>query len=355
MGLFADSIGKMAYKWEGSERLEAGIYTGPDEGENNGHLEREEDDLERPEYLDYTLGNDMLDFGDGHPDFKGPPPPDVPYLRTINTPTDIVLADGSIFVVDEEFLTGNIVLQWNQKPSENSQDPFSREIDFEGYRIYVSNTFIEKQFAFLDQFDRIDYALFSEDDSLASKPVIDPEDLPETMTVGGVRLYRKPVGYNTGLHSCNQFIADTSGNYYYIIEDAHPMVPRYYSVTAFDYGDYKTGTEPLESARIANAVYVAPSGSAREAVRVVPNPYRANVDYTVQHGGISWENRDDGTSDFFPQTDRRLYFYNLPKHCLIRVFTVSGDLVAIIPHNVAGDKNLGWNADYAESWDLNSR
>ncbi|MDP8228120.1 MAG: hypothetical protein P9M15_01555, partial [Candidatus Electryoneaceae bacterium] len=91
------------------------------------------------------------------------------------------------------------------------------------------------------------------------------------------------------------------------------------------------------------------------AVRVVPNPYRANVDYTVQHGGISWENRDDGTSDFFPQTDRRLYFYNLPKHCLIRVFTVSGDLVAIIPHNVAGDKNLGWNADYAESWDLNSR
>jgi len=30
-------------------------------------------------------------------------------------------------------------------------------------------------------------------------------------------------------------------------------------------------------------------------------------------------------------------------------------LVDILPHNVAGDDNLGWNADFAEFWDLNSR
>ncbi|MBT7618155.1 MAG: hypothetical protein HN590_12810, partial [Calditrichaeota bacterium] len=78
--------------------------------------------------------------------------------------------------------------------------------------------------------------------------------------------------------------------------------------------------------------------------------------YTIEHGGgLSWENRDDGTPDYFPQIDRRLYFYNLPRECLVRIYTVSGDLVHIIPHNTDGDTNQGWNADFAESWDLNSR
>jgi len=75
----------------------------------------------------------------------------------------------------------------------------------------------------------------------------------------------------------------------------------------------------------------------------------------VPHGGVSWENREDGTDEFFPQTDRRLYFYNLPKHCLIRIYTISGDLVDIVPHNMEGDNRQGWNDDYAEAWDLNSR
>ena len=133
------------------------------------------------------------------------------------------------------------------------------------------------------------------------------------------------------------------------------MVPRYYSVTAFDYGDYKTGTESLESAKIANSIYLAPSGNVNKPVGVVPNPYRANADYRTSHGGVSWENRDDGTSEFFPQTDRRLYFYNLPPACLIRIYTMAGDLVDIVPHNLSGDDASGWNDAKAEPWDLNSR
>jgi hypothetical protein len=169
--------------------------------------------------------------------------------------------------------------------------------------------------------------------------------------------YRKPVGRNVGLSGSGDLYSDSlTGNYYYVIRDAHPMVPKYYSVTAFDYGDYKSGTASLESARRANMIYVAPSGSDRSEVRVVPNPYRANADYSKPHGGgISWENRDDGTPDYFPQTDRRLYFYNLPRRCQIRIYTVAGDLVDIVPHNIPGDLNQGWKADFAEEWDLNSR
>jgi hypothetical protein len=40
---------------------------------------------------------------------------------------------------------------------------------------------------------------------------------------------------------------------------------------------------------------------------------------------------------------------------MIRIFTLAGDLVAVVPHNIAGDLNQGWISDYSESWDLNSR
>jgi len=356
-GLFALAVGDIAYKWEAGVRREY-IYPGPDAGENDGHLSPSEDAIERPEEFEYTRLNGMLDFGDGHPDFQGPPPPPVPELKLLTEPV-AVERDGETLNIDLDKLDRWVVLVWNKYPSEAPEytDPFSREWDFEGYRVYVSNTGLERDFAFLDEFDRVDWALFSAGDSLASRPVEREELLPADTVVSGVRLFRKPVCRNVGLGgSGSLYYDDLTGNYYYIIRDAHPMVYRYYSVTAFDYGDYKTGTPPLESARRANMIAAAPSGNDRNRVRVVPNPYRADVDYTRTHGGgISWENRDDGTPEFFPQIDRRLYFYNLPRRCLIRIYTVSGDLVDIVPHNVEGDLNQEWKADFAEAWKLNSR
>ena len=187
-------------------------------------------------------------------------------------------------IIDDEFPTNHIVLRWNAKPSEISQDPFSRELDFEGYRVYVSNTLVEKEFTFIGEYDRVDWAMFSERDSLASKPVDDPSKLPPEEYRNGVHLIRKTVGKNIGFSGHKDLIKDVHGNYYFIINDAHPMIPRYYSVTAYDYGDYKTGTQSLESARIANAVFRAPSGTDKRKIQVVPNPYRANIDYTKQHG-----------------------------------------------------------------------
>ncbi|NQU06729.1 MAG: hypothetical protein HQ568_11595, partial [Calditrichaeota bacterium] len=358
-GIFAVTKGDVAYRWLGGIRIEE-IYDGPDDdgSENDGHLTPTEDALERPEEFGYTRLNGMLDFGDGHPDFRGPPPPPVPVLRLL-TETVTLIRDSVTLEIDEQKLNDWVVLTWNKIPSEDPayMDPFSRDWDFEGYRIYISNSGQEQDYSFLDEFDREDYAYYSEGDSLASLPVDDQTGLQPTKNVEGVRLYLKKVGRNIGLSGSGDLYYDTeTENYYYVIRDVHPMVPKYYSVTAFDHGDYKTGTPPLESAKRANTIYIAPSGNQKDPVMVVPNPYRAYTDYTKVHGGgISWENRDDGTSEFYPQIDRRLYFFNLPEHCLIRIYTVAGDLVDIVPHNIEGDPDSGWDADYAESWDLNSR
>ncbi len=356
-GLYAREIGDLAYKWEGGIKKEF-VYPGPDEGENDGHLSITEDGLERPEEFEYTRLNGILDFGDGHPDFQGPPPPPVPDLSILTEPVTLRRGNEILHIGVEE-LKKWIILFWNKYPSEAPEyaDPFSREMDFEGYRIYSSTTGLERDFSFMDEFDYIDWAFFNAEDSLASKPVFDIEAIPADTIKNGVELFRRKVGRNIGLGgSGNLYYDPNTENYYYVIKDAHPLMPVYYAVTAYDYGDYKTGTPPLESAKRANMIYAAPSGSDLQKVRVAPNPYRASEDYTLSHsGGLSWENRDDGTPEFFPQIDRRLYFYNLPRKCLIRIYTVSGDLVIIIPHNVEGDRNLDWDADFAESWDLNSR
>ncbi len=356
-GLYALSRGDMAYKWEAGARIER-IYPGPDPGEADGHLSQVEDELERPEELLYTRLNGMLDHGDSYPDFQGPPPPPIPDLRLLTEPVTLT-RDGVTLPIGVEELKHWVVLVWNKEPSESEGyvDPFSREGDFEGYRLYVSNTGLERDFAFLDEFDRVDYAYFGDGDSLATRPIRDPRGLPSDTSIGGVRLTLKPVGRNIGLEGSGALYFDeNTENYYYILRDAHPMIPRYYAVTSNDYGDYKAGTPPLESARRANMIFAAPSGSDRLKVGVVPNPYRASADYTLTHGGgISWENRDDGTPDYFPQTDRRLFFYNLPRVCLIRIYSVAGDLIDIVAHNMEGDDQQGWNPDFAEGWDLNSR
>jgi hypothetical protein len=334
-------------------------YNGPDEGELDGRLQPEEDLAPRPAEFDYTAGNNLFDQGDGVPDFQGPPPPPTPVLS--------YSTDGN-----------DLILRWTSMPSEDPEyeDAFSRQQDFEGYRLYVSNTGQETEFSFLAEFDKIDYSFYTSNDSLLDSVYYQNEidslgwtPIVTTREFDGILGTLLPVGLNIGLEDKNGLTTKIRGgvtHYKYRIKNANPMVPRYYSVTAFDYGDYRSGTEPLESAKTANAVYAAPAGSARKKPGVVPNPYRADEDYSRQYlmltygdddtTSVSWENRNDGTTGYFPQVDRRIYFYNLPRQCLIRIFTVSGDLVDIVPHDAnALTDGSRWNSPHAEAWDLNSR
>ncbi len=165
---------------------------------------------------------------------------------------------------------------------------------------------------------------------------------------------------NQGVYNNTWDHAGYDVEFHYNIPQVHSLFPRYYSVTAFDFGDYQTGTEPLETAQSCNSLRQAPSGVPGQGVRVVPNPYRADVDYTraYQFGnseqGLQWENQDDGTLQWYPQSDRRIEFMNLPEICVIRIYTVAGDLVQMLPHNLDGDISR-WDSQFSEAWDLNTR
>ncbi|MFH1733740.1 MAG: hypothetical protein ABIE92_03440 [bacterium] len=345
-GLYATEVGdSVAYFG-----VFQGFYLGPDPdgSERNGRLDEGEDDIWRPEFvlderygelnIGYMRNNNVLDPGDGVPDFRGPPPPPIPEL--------------SFELTDSE-----VILRWQDNAEDPGYyDPFSYAQDFEGYRVYVSNSGLENDYNIIADFDQVDFSYYSANDSLITHPDTRTNAPPDTV-INNVTYWRQPVGQNTGLEA----IRETDSTYIYVISNAHPGFPRYYAVCSYDYGDPRSGTEPLETSRSANAIYVAPSGQPGNPVIVVPNPYRAYDNYTQAYsGGLSWENQNDGTPQFFPQTDRRIEFMNLPAQCLIRIYTVAGDMVQIIPHssttiNDLGDANLQWTSVYSESWDLNSR
>jgi len=393
-------------------------------------------------YIGHFNNNDFLDLGDGIPDFQGPPPPPCPDL-TIETGPDFV------------------ELVWTRNSmAEDYEDPFSHVQDFEGFRIWVSNTSFDSEYSLLADYDNFNYAYFDGENSLRTLPDPGPLGaLPMRETNRGWE--RQPVGNNSGFEpiatplgtptepilldvngdgwvSCgiganeqiNAYVAlvavriiDGQHTYYmpdgtqiyndlgptadpttgqmwtepdgaglkvlgerfedysdgggeynncwdrgeydiefrYRVADVHSLFPRYYAVTAYDFGDYQTCTGPLETSQSCNSIRQAPSGVPGRKVTVVPNPYRVDAHYeehAYQFGnaeqGLRWENQDDGTLDFYPQSDRRIEFMNLPEQALIRIYTVAGDMVQILPHNVEGDRSR-WNSLYSEAWDLNSR
>lgn len=345
--------------------------------------------------------NGVLDRGDGIPDFQGPPPPSPPVLYAETT-------------------EDAVILRWKDN-AERTVDPFSHLRDFEGYRIWVGNDGRENSFSLLGEYDRIDFAYFDAEGLIRTMPDARGfDEAPMDSTVenwnrqavgpnNGLLPIRNPHGWTEAFEDENgdlvwnapEPFADSNGNgqwdegepyqdlnanrrrdpgepftdengnsqfdtaedytvYEVVISPVRSLFPRWYAVTAYDFGDFLTGTEPLESAKTANALQAAPSGLPGRKVLAVPNPYRMNADYTTTYmgeggPGLSWENQADGTPEFWPQQDRRIDFINLPVKAIIRIYTVAGDLVQILPHNVDGDANRGWGSPFSESWNLNNR
>jgi hypothetical protein len=87
-------------------------------------------------------------------------------------------------------------------------------------------------------------------------------------------------------------------------------------------------------------------------VGVYPNPYYA---------GAIW----DGSGERM----RKIYFYNLPKHCEVRIYTLGGDIVAEFIHDAATytGADINWFQQYGgndvrvqwaggeHAWDLITR
>ena len=80
-------------------------------------------------------------------------------------------------------------------------------------------------------------------------------------------------------------------------------------------------------------------------VKVVPNPYRTDADYTYEAGG--WE----GRAQFWDENHRVIWFIHLPPKATIRIFSLAGDIVATLQHDdesrTTPDRPVG-----QEEWDL---
>lgn len=255
--------------------------------------------------------------GDGVPDFRGPPPPFAPNVRAIPS-------------------NNKVTLIWDAFPEDTTKpenkDPFSSRYDFEGYKVYTAYS--------SDKLETAGWSLLG---------WYDKPDAGKDTTI----MYR--YGYDIWpppliTTELKDKYKEKDYKYMFVHEGVPNGFPRYYAVTAVDWG-YKPGrVEPLESDQSASLVRVIPGASLDEVqnqklkVAVIPNPYKINVDYNA----MGWENPERRT---WSEHSRRLDFINLPEKCTIRIYTLNGDLVATIFHPT-GDS---YSSPTSERWNLISR
>jgi len=187
---------------------------------------------------------------------------------------------------------GKLTLYWDASP-EIARDPVTGDQDFEGYRVYLSTD--NANFDMVRQVDVVDTAGFN---------------------TGLLQLeYPEPLVTTTFT------VKDQNG------EDSTVTIPLKYKLVLDNLKDgfkywaavtsYDTGTPEvpsLESGKPQNKLLLIPGPEEAEAraseVTVFPNPYRVRA---------LWD------GDFL--RDRYLWFTNLPRKALIRIYTLAGDLV----------------------------
>jgi len=314
----------------------------------------------------------MYYAGDGVPDFRGASPPPPPAIKVIPG-------------------FGRVTVRWNGQETENALDVFSRQKDFEGYRVYYSEGNRLSDFVLLTSYDLDDYKVYEFNDILltwdqVSMPLtrdslrilygadFDPNAYYDefnyfTDPSTDKLMYFRPQDWNQSdltnpslIHkvysnASKEDSSDTTDEgwlryyeYEYEIDNLQPSKPYYFSVTAFDYGSLKVDLGALESSPLINAVEEFPLPSAETVekeglgVMVYPNPYRIDGGYA----DAGYENRDRTRS---AERSRAINFANLPKVCTIRIYTINGDLVREIEHN----RPDGGPGSQHEVWDVISR
>ena len=138
-----------------------------------------------------------------------------------------------------------------------------------------------------------------------------------------------------------------------IIDGLLPNVLYWVNITAFDFGSPGKGLEALETSRTvgAQSAYALPTtwDAARdnEKVFIYPNPYRIDAGYRkmgLEGRGANQISRPDDRV-------RAIHFANLPAKCTISIFTLDGDLVREIDHDIdPSDPNASHDI-----WDMITR
>ncbi|MEN3026522.1 MAG: hypothetical protein ABDH31_02290 [Chlorobiota bacterium] len=234
-------------------------------------------------------GNGRLDADE--PDLLGngqivrfvlPSPPEVPRLR---------LEVGS----------GEATLYWSDN-AESSRDIFTNRRHFEGYRLWFAGPSVGSSdtLQLLRQWDLPANGV-GYDNGFASIRLRDHEGRP-------IRLH---------------FPGDTTG-YTYAYRVANLLDGWLYRIalTAFSSPDELNGIPSLESSPLSTEVFFIPGrrpvpSDSVQRIGIVPNPYRLSA---------SWES---GGSE----RGRRVYFYNLPPRCRIRIWNAAGEEIATLWHD----------------------
>ncbi|MDF1544573.1 MAG: hypothetical protein P1R58_05675 [bacterium] len=328
--------------------------------------------------------------GDGVPDFRGALPPPIPFIEV--TP-----------------ILNGVHVRFNGQESERTVDYLTDRIDFEGYHIYSARDERISSYSLLASYDRDNwdkwifnprypphgrYELhelpFTEEElrCLYGNSCDDKHFHPGNYTVGHVFIhpdfpdsvfYFSEHGANTDEFGKTSPIKrvypeaeippldtdlDTLGpewftaehylkayEYEYTIDNLLPTVPYWISVTTFDHGSPKADLEPLETSIKRSALMRYPAGSADQLtggeleVYVYPNPYRYDDPY--RRKGFEGRMQQDLPSEKV----RAIHFANLPPKCKISIFSIDGDLIREIDHDMSPDDP---NHLYDE-WNLVSR
>lgn len=212
---------------------------------------------------------------------------------------------------------GTVEIYWDNS-AEYSIDPISRKRDFEGYRIYRTQTGDDLNLNLLDK-----KFLIAQWDSTDNN-----------------------IGYNNGFKAIKLaepkvFDNDTTKYYYkYVVDQLTNGWQYLILVTAFDEGDEELGIESLESSFTENEYRVftgtQPNNftGSESKVGVYPNPY-----YTT----AAWDGNSSRT--------KKIYFYNLPSRAEITIYTTSGDVIANLYHNSSEYKGQGhrWFDNFSQS------
>ncbi|MCZ6898657.1 MAG: hypothetical protein O7F74_00315 [Bacteroidetes bacterium] len=203
---------------------------------------------------------------------------------------------------------------WDKR-AELSVDPISDKLDFEGYRVYRTQS---------------GFDLTQKQDILGSLVMLASFD----SAANGV-------DFDTGFDFAEldepvTFPGDTT-EYFYKFELDNLLNGWQYlfAVSAFDEGDPENNLGILESSPLANFERILPGTPATEEpdveVGVYPNPY---------YGEAFW----DGSSERL----RKIYFFNLPSECEITIYTLAGDVVRRIQHDQASNgSDIRWFETFA--------
>jgi len=364
---------------------------------------------------EYDIVDTVWRTGDGVPDFAGAtPPPNPSTYHFVNQRGDTLRG------LRVEPSVGKIRVVWNGVMTENTPDRFTRQYDFEGYKVYIARDNRPTSFSVATSYDRENYNIWEWDDAadefvIKTRPFSllelrcmfadscgDVAWFPEQYTrnhpmviYGGPKgqdeiLFFDAQGYNRSVFAGEPnatteirkvypdaprppvvdvdsiayyfplrddtlyFTPDGFLKYYeyeYTFEDLLPTVSYWVNVTAFDYGFREMGLAGLETSPALEpvATYALPSTEliAREDLEifVYPNPYRKDGNYR----GLGFEGRDQ--LDYSDDHVRLIHFANLPPRCTIRIFSLDGDLIREIPHDVDPQDH---RANHA-TWDLINR